>query len=112
MKKTLLSFVAAFFVLLLVGCGKSNKLIGKWTGKTNDGLKTTWVFEKKDVVKYENEFGIKSNGTYKITDNIVTISLESWSNPIDYEFDIHDGKLYLTAQNKYSPSYDGLTKSK
>lgn len=112
MKRVLCSLATIGFLLLVVGCGKSNKLIGTWKGATNDGMKTTWIFEKKDVVKYENEYGIKSEGKYAITDDVVSIDLEVWSNPIKYKFEINDGKLNLEPDNKYSPSYSGLVKSK
>ena len=67
MKKYLLSIVTFFALVLVVGCGsKSNALVGKWNGKTNDGLETTFTFEKNGKVAYENQFGIKSEGTYEI----------------------------------------------
>ena len=112
MKKIFLSLVVLFSVFVLSGCGNSNKLIGTWNGKTEDGMKTTWIFEKKDKVSYKNEFGIESTGTYTIKDDVVTITLEVWNDAIDYKYDIKDKKLNLTAQNKYSPSYVGLEKVK
>ena len=112
MKKIFASIVTVCFLFILVGCGKSNKLIGTWKGATQDGLKTTFKFEKNDKVTYENEYGFNSTGTYKITDDKVEISLESWSEAKVYKFEVKDGKLNLTATDQYSPSYAGMTKSK
>lgn len=109
MKKYLLSIVTIVCVLVLVGCS-SNKLRGKWQGATQDGIKTTWEFKSGDKVSYENEFGITSDGTYKIKDNVVTIDLKTWSEPIDYKFEVKNGKLSLTATNQFSPSYIDLEK--
>ena len=50
MKKYLVSIVTVFTLLLVVGCGKKSPLIDKWEGSTEDGLKTTIVFEK--VIEY------------------------------------------------------------
>lgn len=111
MKKIVLSFVAVFSVLLLTACG-SNKLIGTWVGRTQDGLETTFTFEKNDVVKYENEYGFKSEGTYKVKDNIITIDLELWSQKKEYKYEIKNNKLDLTATDQYSPSYKGMEKRK
>ena len=111
MKKVLFSILLVCSVFFLTACG-SNKLIGTWEGETNDGLKTTFTFEKKNVVKYENEFGFSSEGTYEIKDDIVTIELKLWSEKKEYKFEIKDKKLYLTATDKYSPSYKGMTKKK
>lgn len=111
MKRIILSLVVIFAVVLLTACG-SNKLVGTWEGKTTDGIKTTFIFEKKDKVTYKNDFGFNSTGTYEIKDNIVTIDLEIWSSPIEYKYEIKDGKLNLTATNGYSANYEGLTKKK
>ena len=110
MKKYVVSIVAVISLFLVVGCGKSNKLIGKWDGKTNDGLKTTSEFKKDGTVNYDNEYGFDSTGTYKIEDNKVTISLESWDKDKVYEFEIKDNKLTLKATDQYSPSYSNMTK--
>lgn len=110
MKKILLSIVTVCFLLVLVGCGKSNKLIGKWKGATNDGIEVKWEFLKKDVVKYENQYGIESSGKYTVKDDTVTISLDVWSEDIVYKYEVKDGKLNLTATTQFNPSYTGLTK--
>ena len=110
MKKFLLSVVAVFALVLVVGCGKSSPLVGKWNGDTNDGLNTTFTFEKGDKVSYENEFGVKSEGTYKIDGDKVTISLKSWDKEKVYKFEVKGSKLTLTATDKYSPSYKNMEK--
>ena len=111
MKKFLFSVVAVFALVLVVGCGsKSSPLIGKWVGATNDGLETTFVFEKGDKISYENQFGIKSEGTYKIDGNKVTISLKTWDQEKVYKFEVKNDKLNLTATDKYSPSYKNMAK--
>ena len=112
MKKILSVLVLAVSVIFLTACGSKNKLIGTWEGATQDGLKTTFTFEKKDVVKYENEYGFKGEGTYKIEDDKVTITLDIWQEKKVYKFEIKDKKLYLTATDQYSPSYKGMTKKK
>lgn len=111
MKKIVISLIATISIFLTVGCGsKGNALVGTWNGDTNDGLNTTFIFKKGDKVEYNNEYGIKSSGTYKIEDNKVTITLESWDKAKVYEFTINDNNLSLKATDVYSPSYDKLTK--
>lgn len=112
MKKVLISFVAVCSIFLLTGCGSSNKLIGKWVGKSNDGIESTFTFEKKNVFKYQNEFISENEGTYEIKDDVVTLNLDLWSSPKDYKFEVKDGKLSLTATDQFSPSYTDLEKSK
>lgn len=110
MKRFLLSVIAVFSLVLVVGCGKSNPIVGTWKGETTDGLKTTFVFEKNKKVSYENQFGIKSEGTYKIDGDKVTISLKLWDEDKVYDFKVKDNKLSLTATDKYSPSYKDMEK--
>lgn len=110
MKKVFLSLIVIVAVLFVSGCGKTNELVGTWNGDTNDGLNTTFEFKKGDKVSYLNEYGITSEGTYKIKDDIVTIDLKSWSEAKNYKFTIKKGKLSLTAQDSYSPSYTNMIK--
>ena len=110
MKKTIICLVTIFSLLVITGCSKSNNLVGTWKGNTNDGLKTTFKFEKNGNVKYENEYGFASDGTYKIDGDTVTITLKSWNESKKYEFKIKDKKLSLTATDKYSPSYKDMVK--
>lgn len=112
MKKILSVIALILSVAILTACGSKNKLIGSWEGKTTDGLKTTLTFEKKDVVKYENEYGFKGEGTYKIDGDKVTISLDIWEKDKVYTFSVEDKKLDLTATDQYSPSYKGMTLKK
>lgn len=107
MKKVLLVLVS---VLILVGCGKTNALVGKWNGDTEDGMNTTFVFEKNGDVKYDNEYGFDSKGTYKVKGDEVTITLESWSDSKVYKYEVKGKKLTLTATDKLSPSYKSMTK--
>lgn len=111
MKKFLMSVVAVFALVLVVGCGsKKSPLVGKWSGATTDNLKTTFTFEKGDKVAYENEFGIKSEGTYKVDGEKVTIKLKVWDKEKVYKFEVKSNKLSLTATDKYSPSYKDMEK--
>lgn len=110
MRKILFSLVLVMCVCVLAGCGKSNELVGTWEGETTDGMKTTFVFKSGDKVEYSNEFGIKSNGTYKIKDDTVTINLEAWDKEKVYKFSVNDNTLKLSATDAYSPSYNNLTK--
>ena len=110
MKRIIICLIALISIVVVTGCGKTNDLVGTWKGETNDGLKTTFTFTKGNDVKYENEYGIKSEGTYEIEDDIVTINLKSWNEDKKYKFEIKDKKLTLTAQDKYSPSYTDMIK--
>ena len=110
MKKFFVSALCMIALVLVVGCGKSNVLIGTWKGSSNDGLKTTFVFDKDKKVSYENQFGFKSNGTYKIDGNKVTINLKDWNKEKVYEFVVKNKKLSLTATDNYSPSYTDMIK--
>ena len=110
MKKIFLSIVLATCLCILTACGKTSDLVGKWEGKTNDGLTTIFEFKKDGKVIYSNEFGFESNGTYKIDNDKVTISLELWSEDKVYEFVIEDKKLSLIATDIYSPSYTDMVK--
>jgi len=111
MKKIVICLVALLSLILVTGCGsKKSELVGTWDGETVDGLKTTLTFKKNGDVKYENEFGFDSEGTYKIKGEIVTISLKSWNEAKKYKFEIKDKKLSLTAQDEYSPSYKDMVR--
>lgn len=110
MKKYFGIFMVVVCLLCVTACGKGNKLVGKWTGETNDGLETTFNFKKDGKVEYSNEYGFDSTGTYEIKKDVVTITLESWSESKEYKFEVKDGKLSLTAQDKYSPSYKEMIK--
>ncbi|MBR3523489.1 MAG: hypothetical protein IKN87_02250 [Bacilli bacterium] len=113
MKKIVLSLVVVLSVVLLVGCGKKNdQLIGSWKGETEDGLVTTFTFEKDNKVKYDNEYGFSSEGTYKKEDKYIYINLESWTEEKKYEYTLKDDKLDLKATDLYSPSYKGMKKQK
>lgn len=116
--KNKILLISIFFVsvFVLVGCGKnSDELEGTWKGLT-DGesrdyqIETTFKFDGNGKVEYENEYGIKSEGTYEIKDNKVTISLKSWDEAKVYEFSINDKTLSLKATDVYSPSYSELDK--
>lgn len=89
---------------------KTNELVGTWEGTTNDGMITTFIFKKSGNVDYSNEYGFESTGTYEIKDNIVTITLELWSESKDYEFEIKNEKLTLNATDVWSPSYVDMEK--
>ena len=110
----LISLFATLF--LFAGCGKKeNVLIGKWEGHTNEvekefQMEASFEFESEGKVTYINSYGTNAVGTYKISDNIVTIELSAWEKPKEYKFKIEDGKLDLIAQDNYSPSYVGLEK--
>lgn len=110
MKKILYSLILVVGVFALVGCGKTNKLIGTWEGKTNDGMSTTFTFKKGDKVEYSNEYGFNSTGTYTIKGSEVTIKLESWDKEKVYKFEVKDKKLSLTASDNLSPSYAEMVK--
>ncbi len=109
MKKFLFSLVLVCSLLLVTACG-GNKLVGTWVGDSNDGLKTTFEFKKDGKVSYKNEYGFDSKGTYEVKDDKVTIKIESWDKEKVYKYEIKDGKLKLTATDKYSPSYNSMTK--
>ena len=110
MKKIVLYFSLILAVFVLVGCGKKNELEGTWKGATNDGLEVTIVFKSGGEMTYATEFMSESKGTYEVKDDIVTINVEAWSQAKEYKYEIKDGKLNLTAQDEYSPSYTGLVK--
>ena len=110
MKKVLVCLVAVLSLVIVTGCGKSNKLVGTWEGKTNDGLETTFEFKKNGDVNYKNEYGFDSEGTYEIDGNIVTINIKTWSQAKKYKFEVKDKKLSLTAQDQFSPSYKDMIK--
>ena len=116
MKKSILLLTVLFVSLfVLVGCGSSNELVGTWKGLT-DGesrdmqIETTFEFKSNNDVNYENEYGIKSSGTYEIKDDIVTIKLDTWDQAKEYKFEVKDKKLSLTATDIYSPSYKEMIK--
>ena len=108
---TILVLVAMLFVL--TACGKKEEkkpdIIGTWEGKTEDGLVTTFVFKDDGNVEYSNEFGFESKGTYKLDGNKVSIDLEMWDGQAKvYSYEIKDGKLNLTANDEWVPSYKDM----
>ena len=115
MKKIIVCLIMILSFSLLVGCGskkENNPIIGTWKGKTNDGLETTFIFEKDNKVKYDNEYGFSSEGTYKKDDKYIYINLSSWTDEKKYEYTLKEDKLDLKATDLYSPSYEGMKKQK
>ena len=108
MKKNIAYVVLFASVLLLTACG-GNKLIGTWEGTSNE-MKTTFTFKSGQKIEYANELGIKSNGTYKINKDEVTIKLEAWEKEKVYKFEVKNNKLSLTATDGYSSSYKDMEK--
>lgn len=110
MKKILLSIVSVAFLFVLTGCGKTDPIIGTWTGDSADSLNTTFTFEKNGNCKYENEYGANDKGSYEINESKITISLDSWSKEKVYDYEINGDTLTLTATDLASPSYPELKK--
>lgn len=119
MKKKITStaIILTFFVTILIGltgCTKKNTLDGKWSDAKDDMYNAEWTFtEETKEVKMKSKY-TEGKGTYTLKDeNKVTIDLDIWTNPIEYEYSFNDeGKLTLKATNGYSPNYIDLTKSK
>ena len=117
MKKKYLLLITLFVSLFLfVGCGKEkSELVGTWKGLT-DGesreyqMETTYTFDDDGTVKYSNEYGFDSTGTYKIDGNKVTIKLTTWDKEKVYEFSIKDDKLTLTIDDQISPTYTDMVR--
>ena len=109
-KKFIFALLTIVALFTITGCGKKNVLLGTWEGKSDANIKTTFIFEKEGKVKYDNEFGADSTGTYEIKEDIVTIELKSWTKKKEYKFEVKDNKLTLTAQDSLSPSYKNMTK--
>lgn len=118
MKKRSLIILTLFISLFLfVGCGKKeNELIGTWEGHSNEveeqyQMGATFIFETDGKVTYKNSYGTNATGKYVIKeDHIVSIEVSAWDKAKEYKYKIEDGKLSLTAQDQYSPSYVGLEK--
>ena len=111
MKKYLLGLLLVFGLFFVTACG-SKSIVGTWNGESNDGLKTTFTFEKGGKVSYSNDYGFKSSGTYSVSKDEVTIKLDNWEEKKVYKFEIKKGKLTLKPNDKYSPSYKNMTKKK
>ena len=112
MKKIFVSLLL-ISLIFVVGCGKksSDTLLGTWKGTTEDGLVTTFTFEKNNKVSYSNAIPKESNGTYKIKGDNVTIKLDIWRNEITYKFEIKDNKLSLIPTvDDGIPSYKNMIK--
>lgn len=107
-KKIVLSLVLVLSLFLVVGCGKKEAIAGTWQGKSTDGIKVTLTFDNGKFT-YKNDYS-STEGTYKIKDDVVTISAEAWSKDKEYKFEIKDGKLSLTANDIISPNYKDLEK--
>ncbi len=91
-------------------CGGGDAISGKWSGENNDGIACTWTFDNGKCqwhADYGEGYTMDQEGTYEIDEEagIVTISLELWDAPIEYQYALDGNNLTLTATNGYSPNY-------
>lgn len=65
MKKIFCGLCALIICLTLTGCGK-DKLAGKWVDKTDGALGSSFKFDGKGKVTYDNDYIDPADGTYTI----------------------------------------------
>lgn len=114
--KFILSVMLMFSIVLsFTACGggggssdsKGDPLKGKWEGVSiGDDMKTTFTFDGKGKCKMENEFGLKSDGTYTVDGSSLTVALEIWDNDQSFTFEKNDSDLTLTNDEDHRPSYE------
>lgn len=104
-----IAVILLFILTFLTGCS-SNAIIGKWSGKSDSDIETTFDFKGNGDVHYNNEYGMESDGKYEIVENMIIIKLETWETEKTYKYEIEDGKLNLKATETISPSYIGMEK--
>lgn len=113
--KTIAKILAAVLILSILltfaACGGGGDAIsGKWSGENNDGTACTWEFKGGKChwfADYGEGYTMDQDGTYEIDEaaGLVTISLELWDAPIEYQYAVDGNNLTLTATNGYSPNY-------
>ena len=114
MKKYILSFLAIILCISFTcGCSilkKKNPIIGTWTMKDVQGGPVTITFGDNNSLEYKSAY-YQNKGTYKIKKNVVKF-IGIWDNEVEYEYEIKDDILSLTAVDKMMLSYTSLKKVK
>jgi uncharacterized membrane protein len=83
-------------------------LSGKWSGNSEDlGGTVTWTFDGKGNCTFVTP-ALEATGTYTISGSKVTISLDIWDSPTEFDFKVSGSSLSM--DNKTATSYDNLTK--
>lgn len=103
-------FVMLLIVSLITGlvaCGSGGKdaVAGTWTTEDEDFGSVTWTFNGKGGCTLKHDT-TDQKGTYELTDDTVTISMELWENPIAYNYTVGDGTLSLKDSAGMAPEYD------
>jgi len=111
--KVLLSVVLIMsLVFAMAACGGGSDdspekaFKGSWVSEaTEDSIETTFTFDGKGKCSFENEYGIKGEGTYTVDGSDLTIEMDLWDAPHEYSYEIDDTTLTLDNYDDYKPSY-------
>ena len=103
MKKYAALFLLAAMLLSLAACGSKDALAGTWSAELGADGVITWTFDGKGKCTMENAY-MKQKGTYSISGDQLTVTLETWSEPSTYTFSVNDSSLTMNENSGYGIS--------
>ena len=111
MKKTklniLILLLSVSLIIGLTACSSGGKdaVAGTWITEDEFFGNVTWKFDGKGGCTLKHDT-TDQKGTYELTDDTATISMELWENPIIYNYTVGDGSLSLQDSAGIAPGYD------
>lgn len=101
----LLLSVSLIIALTACSSGGKDAVEGTWITEDEFYGNVTWKFDGKGGCSLEHDT-TDQKGTYELSEDDVTITMELWENPIIYNYTVSDSSLSLTDFAGIAPSYD------
>ena len=105
--RILILFLSLSLILALTACSSGGKdaVEGTWVTEDDFYGNVTWKFDGKGGCSLKHDV-TDQKGTYELTDDTVSISLELWDNPVVYNYTVGNGTLSLVDSAGMAPGYD------
>jgi len=103
----LLLLLTVGLIVCLTACNSGGKdaVAGTWTTEDEFYGHVIWKFDGKGGCTLKHDT-TDQKGTYELTDDAVTISMELWENPTVYNYVLGDEVLSLEDSAGLAPGYN------